>query len=97
MERPRITTGHVARVAVELLLATLSLWLVVQNLLLIATHPWKSTPQALVAAQALLKVGAALTVALGPWMALAGLVAGVGAIWLLREHPSRPAGEARNG
>jgi hypothetical protein len=56
MHRAHRQLIEIARVAVELVLASFAVWLVVQNAVLLLLHPWKSTPAPLVVAGALFKV-----------------------------------------
>lgn len=93
MTRASLRAARIARVALELLLATLALWLVVQNALLLAASPWKATPAALVVVEALGKVGFAVLRTIGPWAALAAIAAGLGMAWVLRDGRDRPARE----
>ena len=65
---PRVVrAAAIARIVLELLLAAFAIWLVVQNALLLAFDPWATTPQLLVLAGALLKVGRMVLAALWPW------------------------------
>lgn len=60
-----IRAADVARIALELILATFAIWLVVQNTLLLWQGPW--APHALAVAGVLFKVARMLVAALWPW------------------------------
>lgn len=95
MSERRWKIGSLARLALELALATFTMWLVVQNALILALEPWKTPPPALVVAGSLIKVSATLIAALWPWVAAALVVAAALIVALTRRAPV--AQEVRHG
>ena len=91
----RMKPAAVARLMLELALATFTMWLVVQNALIVALEPWKTAPQALVVLGSLIKVSATLVAALWPWVAVAMLAASALIVALTRRVPV--AKEVRHG
>jgi hypothetical protein len=89
MRSPNRRLVEVARVAVELVLATFAAWLVVQNAALILMHPWKETPAPLVVAGALLKVALHLASVVWPWVLVAAPTAAVIVLTLTRNAGRR--------
>lgn len=62
-----IRAASIARILVELTLAALAIWLVVQNVMLLSVGSWASPPAALVLASVLFKTAKILIAALWPW------------------------------
>jgi len=87
MASPRMTRSGLARLALELALVSFTLWLVVQNAVLLALDPWKQPPPALVVFGTLFKVSAMLVLALLPWLAAMLLVASALIVGLTRRTP----------
>ncbi len=91
MHSRNIEVGMLARVVVELALATFTLWLVVQNAALLLIHPWKEAPAALVVAGALVKLSVHLLGVLWPWMLVAAPTAGAMLVALTRQDAGSEA------
>lgn len=87
MRKPALRPAAIARLALELTLATFTMWLVVQNALILALDPWKSPPPALLVAGSLIKVSATLIAVLWPWMLVMLLVASALIAGLTRRVP----------
>ena len=73
----QMSKGRLARLALELALASFTMWLIAQNAVLLALSPWKQTPAPFVVAGAVLKVVWIVIVRAWPWMLGAAIVAGV--------------------
>lgn len=95
MSSRRFQPAALARLLLELALATFTMWLVVQNLLLVVLEPWKSPPAALLLAGSLIKISATLIAALWPWALALLLIAGALLAGLMRRVPVRE--EVRHG
>lgn len=83
----RLKPAALARLLLELALATFTMWLVVQNALILALEPWKAPPPALLVLGSLVKVSATLVAALWPWVAVAMLAASALIVALTRGVP----------
>lgn len=77
MSSLRLSKGRLARLAVELALASFTMWLIAENIVLLALAPWKQTPAPLIVLGAVLKVAWILIARAWPWMLGAAIVAGV--------------------
>jgi hypothetical protein len=95
MRKESWKAGAIARLALELALATFTMWLVVQNALILALEPWKPAPPALLVLGSLIKVSASLVAALWPWVVAALVAASVLIVALTRRVPVRK--EVRHG
>lgn len=95
MTSRRLSPASVARLLLELALAAFTIWLVVQNALILALEPWKSPPPALLVVGSLIKVAATLVAAVWPWAVVLLLLAAAIIAGLTRGVPVR--GEARHG
>jgi len=95
MSDRRLKPAAIARLLLELALATFTMWLVVQNALILALDPWKAPPPALLVLGSLIKVSATLIAALWPWIAAATFIALALIVALTRHVPVRK--EVRHG
>jgi len=93
MNAAKVRGSEVARLALELMLASFACWLVIQNTLLLAFDPWASRPVALVAASALVKAAGLVLASVWPWAVLAAVGSGLTGLWLA----ARIAASRRHG
>lgn len=87
MSERRLRPTALARFALELALATFTLWLIVQNVLIVVLEPWKAPPAAIVVAGSVVKIALTVIAAVWPWLLAAAVIAAVLIAGLTRRVP----------
>ena len=95
MTAASLRSKEAARLAIELVLAALACWLVIQNTLLLALDPWVARPAVLVVVAAVLKAAGHVIAASWPLIVFNAVAVGaIASVLAARALARAPGGDA---